>query len=69
MAADNHGDDRMLGPTYSFLCEQGAGQQADLLARDNPAAILANGELTPVPPFEVKTAFLDRLRNMLGEDE
>ena len=69
MAADNHGDDRMLGTTYRFLCEQGATQQADLLARGNPAAILAGEELAPVPPFEVKTAFLDRLRNMLGEDE
>jgi protein-tyrosine phosphatase len=69
MAADNHGDDRMLGTTYRFLCEQGAGQQADLLARANPGAILADEALVPVPPFEIKTAFLDRLRNMLGEDE
>lgn len=69
MAADNHGDDRMLGTTYGFLCEQGAAQQADLLARANPGAILADEALAPVPPFEIKTAFLDRLRNMLGEDE
>jgi protein-tyrosine phosphatase len=70
MAADNHGDDRMLGTTYRFLCEEGAAQQADLLARGNPAAILVGQEeLVPVPPFEVKTAFLDRLRNMLGEDQ
>lgn len=69
IAADNHGDDRMLGTAYRYLCEQGAEHQADLLARNNPGAILEGGKLAPVPPFTVKTAFLDRLKQLLGDEE
>ena len=69
MAADNHGDDRMIGTAYRFLAEQGAVLQADLLARRNPGAILEGLALEPVPPFAIKTGLLDRLKQMLREDE
>jgi len=69
MAADNHGDDRMIGTGYRFLSEQGGTHQADLLSRRNPAAILDGGELEPVPPFEVKTGWMDKLRQLLGNNE
>jgi protein-tyrosine phosphatase len=69
IAADNHGDDRMLGAAYRYLCEQGGEHQADLLARKNPAAILAEEPLQPVPPLALKTPLLDRLRQLLGEEE
>jgi len=69
IAADNHGDDRMIGTAYRFLCEAGAASQADFLARRNPAAILENRELEPVPPVQFKTGLMDKLRTLLGADE
>lgn len=69
IAADNHGDDRMLGVAYRYLCEQGGEHQADLLARRNPAAILAEEQLESVPPLTLKTSLLDRLKQLLGEEE
>jgi len=69
IAADNHGDDRMIGAGYRYLCEQGGEHQADLLARRNPAALLADEKPEPVPPLALKTALFDRLKQLLGEDE
>jgi protein-tyrosine phosphatase len=69
IAADNHGDDRMLGTAYRYLCEQGGEQQADLLARKNPGAILAEEPLTPVPGLPLKTGLLDKLKQLLREEE
>ena len=69
MAADNHGDDRMLGTAYRYLGEMGGEHQADLLARQNPGAILSGEPLAPVPPLAIKTRLLDRLKQMLGEEE
>ncbi|MGQ0703197.1 MAG: tyrosine-protein phosphatase [Gemmatimonadales bacterium] len=69
IAADNHGDDRLMNAPCQFLREQGGQEQADLLARRNPAAILANEDPEPVPPLEIKTHLLDRLRQLLSGDE
>ncbi len=69
LAADNHGDDRQLRTAADYLRERGGELQAELLTAGNPAAILADGELEPVPPIELKTALLDRLRNLLAGDE
>ncbi len=69
MAADNHGDDRMMGTAYRYLCEQGGESQAALLAHRNPAAILADGPLEPVPPLPLKIPLFDRLKQFLGEEE
>ena len=69
IAADNHGDDRLLGSAYRYLCEQGGSEAADLLARQNPAAILEDGELAPVPPMTFKTGLMDKLRNLLEPGE
>jgi protein-tyrosine phosphatase len=69
IAGDNHGDDRLIGTAYRYLCEQGAEQQADLLARQNPGAILEGGELTPVPRFVIKTGLMDKLKKLLGSEE
>ena len=69
IAADNHGDDRMLGAGYRVLCESGGSVQADLLARQNPGAILADDELMPVEPVSFKTSLMDRLRNLLEDGE
>lgn len=69
IAADNHGDSRMIGTGFLFLCEAGGSYQADLLARKNPEAILSDGELEPVPPLPIKTGLLDRLKHLLGHHE
>ena len=47
VAADNHGDDRMIGTAYRFLCEAGAASQADLLARRRSVDIRASGDNNP----------------------
>lgn len=69
LAADNHGDKRLLKTAFDYLAEHGGVAQAELLTTRNPAAILANGELEPVPPLEIKTPLLDRLKTILGGDE
>jgi len=69
IAADNHGDDRMIGTAYRYLCESGGASQADLLSRRNPAAILQDRELEPVPPLLFKTGLLEKLRNLLEDGE
>jgi len=69
IAADNHGDDRMIGSAYRYLCEQDGEHQADLLARRNPAAILAEGPLEPVPPLAIRVPLFDRLKQLLGDEE
>lgn len=69
IAADNHGDGRVIGTGYRFLCEAGGASQADLLVRKNPAAILADAPVEPVPPLAIKTGFMDKLKQLLGQDE
>lgn len=69
LAADNHGDKRLLKTAFDYLAEHGGVAQAELLTTRNPAAILANGELEPVAPLEIKTPLLDRLKTILGGDE
>jgi len=69
IAADNHGDDRLMKAACDYLIEAGGQEQADLLAYKNPAAILADGEIEPVPPLELKTPLFDRLKHLLGGDD
>jgi protein-tyrosine phosphatase len=69
IAADNPGDDRMLGTAFRYLCEHDGERQADLLTRQNPGAILAEGELEAVPPLAIKLPLFDRLKQALGESE
>lgn len=69
IAADNHGDDRMLGSAYRFLCEAGGSSAADILSRRNPAAILDGGEIEPVPPLLFKKGLMETLRNLFDEGE
>lgn len=66
LAADNHGDARMLAAGRRMIEEQGGDVQADLLTRYNPAAILADQPLRMVEPLEFKTSLLERLRRLLS---
>ncbi len=68
LAADNHGDDRTLGSARDRLDAQRAGAEADLLLIRNPAAILADQAVDPVPPVSIRTSILTRVRTLLDED-
>ncbi len=67
-AGDNHGDDRTLLAGHQLLVEQGGTIQAELLMEKNPAAILADGVLEPVPPLEWHRSILQRLRRLFEGD-
>jgi protein-tyrosine phosphatase len=65
IAGDNHGDDRSIAQGYRFLVAQDATQQGELLARRNPAAILADGTPEPVPPVQIRSTWMQRLRQLI----
>ena len=69
LAADNHGDGRSLAVASERLRQMGGDVQADLLLDGNPAAILANESLVPVPPLKVKTSLVSKLRSLLDSAE
>ena len=69
IAGDNHGDGRSVLAGVAMLEEHGGEVQAELLGTTNPAAILEDGELQPVPPLPLKRSWLRRLRRLLeGEN-
>jgi protein-tyrosine phosphatase len=68
IAGDNHGDERSIAEGRRFLLAQDAADQAELLTRTNPGAILADGALTPVPPVAIKSTWMQRLRQLLERD-
>ena len=65
LAGDNHGDDRTVATGASFLRAQDGFDQVDLLVRRNPAAILADGKLNPVPPLRIRQSWMSRIRQFL----
>jgi protein-tyrosine phosphatase len=69
IAADNHGDDRSLAAGRRFLEAQDAAEQADLLTTRNPLAILSDEPLSPVPPFELRRSWMQKLRKILEGGE
>jgi protein-tyrosine phosphatase len=62
IASDNHGDGRSLFAAVEWLENHGGGDQAQLLAVENPAAILADAPLTPVPPMRVRRSWYSMLK-------
>ena len=64
IAGDNHGDGRSVRSGVTMLEEHGGEVQAELLGTANPAAILEDGELQPVPPLPLKQSWLNRLRRL-----
>jgi protein-tyrosine phosphatase len=71
MASDNHADGRTLMIARKWLGEVGETGQADLLTQENPARLLADRELLPVPPLARRRGMMGRLRELvgLGRDE
>ena len=64
LAADNHGDGRLLETGHAMLREHGGTEQAELLTVRNPAAILADGLVEDVPPIALRVSVLERLRRL-----
>lgn len=64
LAADNHGDGRLLEAGRAMLCEHGGTEQAELLTVRNPAAILADGLCDDVPPLAFRVSVIERLRRL-----
>jgi protein-tyrosine phosphatase len=69
LAADNHGDDRMIGTGRGFLEAQDGAEQARLLTVVNPRAILDDQPLTTVPPLEIRRTWMQRIRRLLEGNE
>ena len=69
LAADNHGDDRNIGTGRQFLESQDGAEQAALLTRVNPRAILDDAPLTPVPPVELRRSWVQKIRQLLEGTE
>ncbi len=68
IAGDNHGDERSIAEGYRFLVAQDAVDQGHLLARHNPAAILADERPDPVPPVAIRSTWMQRLRQLIEGD-
>ena len=65
LAGDNHGDDRTVATGARFLQAQDGSEQVELLVVQNPAAILQDRELTPVPPIRIRQSWMSRIKEFL----
>jgi protein-tyrosine phosphatase len=65
LGGDNHGDARTVATGARFLRAQDGYDQVDLLVRRNPAAILADDDLTSVPPLRIRQSWMSRIKQFL----
>jgi protein-tyrosine phosphatase len=65
LAGDNHGDERTVATGARFLQAQDGAEQVELLAVQNPAAILSDRALTPVPPLRIRQSWMRRIKEFL----
>jgi protein-tyrosine phosphatase len=65
VASDNHGDTRSVVAAVGWLSSRGGGAQAELMAIDNPQAILNDEPVRPVPPFRLRRSAYTRLKDFL----
>jgi protein-tyrosine phosphatase len=65
LAGDNHGDERSIAAGARFLRAQDGDEQVDLLTNRNPAAILADSQLVPVPPIKIRQSWMRRIKEFL----
>jgi hypothetical protein len=66
IAADNHGDERSMGPTVAAITEQGGAEQAQALGVDNPRAVIEDRDLVLVEPVLIRLPWRARLRRFMG---
>ncbi len=65
LASDNHGDGRTLAVAVEWLDRHGAGMHAQQLTIDNPAAILEDRDVTPVPPMRIRRSWYSMLKDFV----
>jgi tyrosine-protein phosphatase YwqE len=65
IASDNHGDGRSVLAGMEWLDRHGGPAQARLLGVENPAAILADAEVLPVPPMRVRRSWYTMLKDFV----
>jgi protein-tyrosine phosphatase len=65
VASDNHGDRRTVFAALEWLGRHGGARQAQLLAVENPTAVLAGEPVAPVPAMRIRTSMFTRLKDVL----
>ena len=65
IAADNHGNERILTRGVEYLERRVAGNSVELLSSVNPRAIIDDEEMVPVPPMALREGMLDRWRRFV----
>ena len=65
IAADNHGNQRILTTGMEYLNGRVAGNSVELLSSVNPRAIIDDQEMVPVPPIVLREGMLDRWRRFV----
>jgi len=65
VASDNHGDPRSLKAAIDFMGEQGFAREAEMLAVENPRAIIEDCELDAVPPVDLQKGAWDKLKRII----
>jgi protein-tyrosine phosphatase len=65
VASDNHGDSRSVATAVEWLGSHGGSSQAELLAVENPRAILADEPVRPVRPFRIRRSMYTRLKDFV----
>jgi protein-tyrosine phosphatase len=69
LAADNHGDARVLRTGAEFLRRCGAGDLAELLTVRNPGAALADGDMVDPTAVRLTPGLLGALRRLVGRGQ
>lgn len=67
IAADNHGDGRLISTGFNLLNERGGNVQAEILVTQNPRRILEDGDLLPVPPLPLHDSWWRRIRSVFEQ--
>ncbi len=65
VASDNHGDGRSIAAAVEWLEHHGGSFQAELLATENPQAILNDEPVRDVPPLRVRRSLYTKLKDFL----
>jgi protein-tyrosine phosphatase len=67
VAADNHGDGRIISTAFDQLTGRSGSVQAEILATHNPRRILEDGELLPVPPLSLHDSWWQKIRSVFEQ--
>jgi protein-tyrosine phosphatase len=65
VASDNHGDGRSVATAVEWLESHGGGMQAQLLAVENPQAILNDHPVQLVAPLRIRRSLYTKFRDFL----